>query len=465
VGTVVVHAYRAGDTNYYQSATTSDFTISVNPIATTFGLSAGSFTYNGAAQGPTISATPAGATFTPGGTLSAVNAGGYTATATATGNYTGSNSALNWSIGAASQTITFNNPGTQSYGTPLTLNATASSGLPPSYTVASGPATVTNNVVTFTGTGSVRITASQAGNSNYSAAASVDQTFTVNPAATTFALSQASFTYDGTAKSPTIVATPAGATFTPGGTLSATNVGSYTGTATATGYYSGSNSSLAWSIASSGQTITFNNPGTQTYGTTLNLTATASSGLPVSFTVTSGPATVSGSVATFTGVGSVTIKASQGGNSNYGAASDVSQILSVIKANPAKAFGNRTLQTGMGSGVYFVTSGDLNASFTNAGNGSVAQPTGTVVYTIATGSPNGTPGTVIAGGSQLLLGTYYIQASYPGDANYNATSITATWVVKAPAALASQLGLGSQSNVEQNDANNATTGLKVNRPQ
>ena len=465
VGTVVIHAYRAGDSNYYQAATTSDFPVTVNPIAATFSLSATGFTFNGSAQGPTISATPAGATFTPGGTMSATNAGGYTATATATGNYTGSNSSLSWSIGVANQTISFNNPGTQNFRTPLTLNATASSGLPPAYTVASGPATVTNNVVTFTGTGSVRITASQAGNSNYNAATSVDQTFTVNPAATTFALNQASFTYDGIAKAPTIVTTPSGASFTPGGTLSATNVGSYTATATATGYYSGSNSSLVWSIASSGQTTTFSNPGTQTYGTKLNLTASASSGLPVTFTVTSGPATIAGIAATFTGAGTVTIKASQGGNSNYGAAPDVSQSFSVIKANPAKAFVSRTLQTGMGSGVYFVTSADLNASFTNAGNGSVAQPTGTVAYTIATGSPNGTAGTAITNSSQLLLGTYYIQASYPGDANYNATSIVATWTVKAPAALASQLGLGSQTNVEQNDTNNATTGLKVNRPQ
>ncbi len=44
------------------------------------------------------------------------------------------------------------------------------------------------------------------------------------------------------------------------------------------------------------QTITFPNPGTQTYGVApVTLTATASSGLAVSYTVTSGPATVSGS--------------------------------------------------------------------------------------------------------------------------------------------------------------------------
>lgn len=465
VGSVVIKAYRAGDQNYNQSATTADFPVTVSPIATTFSVSPTSFTYTGGAQGPTIVPTPGGATFSTGGTLSATVANNsYTATATATGNYSGSNSTT-WSIARANQTITFNNPGTQTYGTPLALNASASSGLPVSFVVTSGPATISGNTATFTGTGSVTITASQAGDTNYNAATNVGQTFSVAPAATTFALNQISFLYNGSAQGPTVVATPNGASFTPGGTLSAVNVGAYTATATASGNYSGSNSGLNWSIAASGQTITFNNPGTQTYGTTLSLGATASSGLPVSFTVASGPATVTGNTATFTGVGTVTITASQAGNSNYAAAAPVSPSFSVLKADPAKSLAGRTLYTGTGSSVYFIVSSDLNASFTNAGNGTVAQPTGTIAYTIATGSPSGTPGTAITTSSQLALGTYYIQATYPGDANYNAASITATWVVKVPASLAAQLGLGSQSNVEQNDANNTQTGLKVNRPQ
>jgi alpha-tubulin suppressor-like RCC1 family protein len=54
------------------------------------------------------------------------------------------------------------------------------------------------------------------------------------------------------------------------------------------------------------------------------LTATASSGLPVTYTVVSGPATVSGSTLTLTGAtGSVTVRASQAGNTLYNAAPDV----------------------------------------------------------------------------------------------------------------------------------------------
>ena len=78
------------------------------------------------------------------------------------------------------------------------------------------------------------------------------------------------------------------------------------------------------------QTITFPNPGTQTYGVSpITLTATASSGLPVSYAVTSGPATVSGSTLTITGVGLVTVQASQAGNANYYAAPPVSVTFTV----------------------------------------------------------------------------------------------------------------------------------------
>lgn len=67
------------------------------------------------------------------------------------------------------------------------------------------------------------------------------------------------------------------------------------------------------------QTITFNPPATALYpGPAIVLTATASSGLPVSFSVLSGPATLSGSTLTFTGQGTVTVQASQGGGSNGG---------------------------------------------------------------------------------------------------------------------------------------------------
>ena len=55
----------------------------------------------------------------------------------------------------------------------------------------------------------------------------------------------------------------------------------------------------------------------------ISLSATAGSGLPVSLTVDSGPASVNTSTLTLTGVGTVTLRAMQAGNNTYATASDV----------------------------------------------------------------------------------------------------------------------------------------------
>ena len=84
----------------------------------------------------------------------------------------------------ASQSITFTPLPDKTYGDPdFTVSATADSGLAVGF-AASGNCTVTGATVHLTGPGSCTITASQAGNGNYSAAADVPRTFTINsPAA------------------------------------------------------------------------------------------------------------------------------------------------------------------------------------------------------------------------------------------------------------------------------------------
>ncbi len=62
------------------------------------------------------------------------------------------------------------------------------------------------------------------------------------------------------------------------------------------------------------------------------LSATASSGLAVSFRIVSGPATISGSTVTITGAGTVAIEASQPGNAVFNAAKTVSQSFVVMPA-------------------------------------------------------------------------------------------------------------------------------------
>jgi hypothetical protein len=80
-------------------------------------------------------------------------------------------------IGGA-QTITFWNSST-TYGTPVTLSATASSGLAVTFSVVSGPGSISGSTLTPTGVGAIVVAANQAGNANYLAATAVDKTVTV----------------------------------------------------------------------------------------------------------------------------------------------------------------------------------------------------------------------------------------------------------------------------------------------
>lgn len=77
-----------------------------------------------------------------------------------------------------SQHITFPEPGNQILANQqLTLNATASSGLPVSYEIVTGNAILNGNVLTFQDWGLVIIEASQQGNTNFAAAAPVSISF------------------------------------------------------------------------------------------------------------------------------------------------------------------------------------------------------------------------------------------------------------------------------------------------
>ncbi len=79
------------------------------------------------------------------------------------------------------QTITFTPPASQTVGSQLALSAAASSGLPVSFALVSGPATLNGNVLTFTGVGTVLVTASQAGNDYYNPAPSIQAAILVVP--------------------------------------------------------------------------------------------------------------------------------------------------------------------------------------------------------------------------------------------------------------------------------------------
>jgi hypothetical protein len=84
----------------------------------------------------------------------------------------------------ATQSIDFQPPADISPGgAPLGLQASASSGLPVTFQVLSGPATMSGNLLTVTGRGSITVRADQGGNAEFLAAPSVTRTFNaVGPA-------------------------------------------------------------------------------------------------------------------------------------------------------------------------------------------------------------------------------------------------------------------------------------------
>lgn len=100
-----------------------------------------------------------------------------------------------YQLSTLSQTITFDVLTNHTYGdAPITLSASASSGLPVSFSILSGPASLADNILTITGAGTITVRASQAGNATY-AATNVDQSFTVSPVDLTVSADPKSKTY------------------------------------------------------------------------------------------------------------------------------------------------------------------------------------------------------------------------------------------------------------------------------
>ena len=127
------------------------------------------------------------------------------------------------------------------------------------------------------------------------------------------------------------------------------------------------------------------------------ISATASSGLPVTLGVAAGPATISGGMVTLTGAGNVTVTATQVGNSTYEPIS-LSQTFSVAKAAQTISFPSSSTRT-QGTPYY------LGAT------SSAGLP---VTYTVLSGSAFVTTTHVTA----TAPGVVVLQAAQPGNGNY-----------------------------------------------
>jgi hypothetical protein len=304
------------------------------------------------------------------------------------------------------QTINFPNPGPVNYGVaPITLTASATSGWPIAYSLISGPATLAGNVLTITGAGSVVVQADQSGNTEYSAAASVQDTITVNPEATTVTwATPAPITY-GTALSAiqldatasvagTFVYTPgAGALLTAGlQTLQVSFTPSNSNYASSTG-------SVVLQVNQATPTITWANPSPITYGTQLSgtqLDATASVAGSFAYTPAAGSTPNAGTQ-------TLSVLFTPNDSTDYTTATD-SVSLTVNQATQTISFTmNAPAQAAYGS------------SFTVAGSASSGLP---VTYSSSGACSNSGPAYTMTSSS----GTCIVTLSQSGNTNYQAAT-------------------------------------------
>ncbi|HYG81583.1 MAG TPA: MBG domain-containing protein, partial [Pyrinomonadaceae bacterium] len=433
-GPVTIRASQPGDATY-KAAPNVDRSFVVNKAPATITLGDLNHTYDGAAKSATAATEPAGLSgvafsYSQNGAAvaSPTAVGSYTVTVTLNNdNYQAADSTGTLVISKTGQTITFNPLPNKAYGDPaFGLNATSSSGLPVSFKLVSGPATVNGNTVTLTGVGTVTIRASQAGGADFNAAAHVDRSFLVNKGQATLTLGGLSHIYNGLAKRATVATSPAGLT---GVTISYSqngvpvtapvNAGSYVVRASlSNSKYQAAVVTATLVVAKSGQTISFAPLASRAYGSgSFNVAATTSSRLPVIFRIVSGPARISGTTVTVTGVGTVVIRASQPGNANYNAAAYVDRSFAATKAAqtitfdllPSKTYGeapfalSATSSSGMpvtfqlvsgpatlaGNKLTLTGAGKVTARATQAGNINYnAAPAVARVFDVTSAHPN-----------------------------------------------------------------------------
>ncbi len=251
-------------------------------------------------------------------------------------------------ISKANQTINFTLPTSVTYspnGTvPLSYNST--SGL--TVTLANltpDVCTISGTTLTLPSAGTCTVMANQAGNINYNAAPSVSRTLTINlanqvisftlPTSATYGNASLTLTAAGGGSgNPVTFTSTTTNVCTTGGTNRATltivNAGTCTVTANQLGngnYQAAASVSRSLSVNPASQTIFFTPLMAAAIGDgPLTLTASATSGLPVTFTsLTPGVCMVNGTQLFILNAGACTVTADQQGNANYQAAPPVSQ--------------------------------------------------------------------------------------------------------------------------------------------
>ena len=343
----------------------------------------------------------------------------------------GSAVAVSFKVAAqVSQTINFPAITASEYAaSTLNVSATASSALPVSFTsLTPSICTVSAAEASLLTEGTCTIQATQAGNAEYLAATAVSRSFTVHlasqtisfPGVTTEEYAASTLALSAKASSGLAVKltslTPSVCTVS-GSTASLLISGTCTIQASQTGnnvYGPATDVNQSFTVHKANQSITFAAIGTETAGSTVSLSANASSGLPVTLTsLTPSVCSVSGSTASLLLAGICTIQASQAGNAVYAAASDVHQGFSVNRKSQTITFPAIAAQVvGTPLSLKATASSGLAVAFTS---------TTTSICTVS--------GTTA---SMLAAGTCTIEAMQAGNGEFSAaTPITLSFTVAA----------------------------------
>jgi CSLREA domain-containing protein len=343
---------------------------------------------------------------------------------------------------AANQTITVNThaPASALFNAQFTVAATASSGLPVSYSSAGSCTNVGPTFTITNGTGTCSAIYNQGGNGNFNAAPPVTETVSAQKANQTITFNSitnktfgdADFSVGSTASSglPVSLSATGNCTVTTPapGNVHITGAGSCTITASQAGdsnYNAATNVPQVFTIVKANQTITFNSLANKTFGDAdFTVSATASSNLAVSFTA-GGNCSISTNTVHLTGAGLCTVTAKQAGDSNFNAAADVPQTFAIAPAPTTTAVSSSANPSNVTQNVTFAA--------TVTGPANTGTPTGSVTFKdgpAAISCANAGGQTLNASGvatcqtATLTAGTHLITAVYAGDANFQTSTGT-----------------------------------------
>lgn len=346
-GQVVVVVTRALQPGWTASATPSA-TISVNGTTTVV-------TSGGAGTGAVSLAVTAGAVSCSlaGNVVTGVKPGTCTVTATNAGDaqYEPVSTTVDIQVDQAAQAplVATASPSSIPYLGTSSLSVSGGSGTGAvsfAVTAGAGLCQVSGNVLTGIGVGSCTVTATKAADTNYGSATATVAVMVnraVQPALVVVA-TPSSVALNGTATLSTsggagtgavtyVVASGAGVCSVAGTTLTGTAVGvcEITATKAADPTYEAATSTASVSVGKALQTISFAPLSGKVLGNPdFTLSATASSGLPVSFrTDTPLVCAVNGTVVRLVGMGTCRVIAAQAGDANYNAATEVVQAFVV----------------------------------------------------------------------------------------------------------------------------------------